>query len=64
MYMNGLYIKQADGLYYLFTEFGELKGILYLPQDLQYMADFNTLNHITKVLAIRWRIINPPKKTR
>lgn len=62
MLLNGMEVRQANGLYYVFNEFGELKSIHYLPDDGQLMADFKAMDHITKVTALRWGIISPKKK--
>ena len=62
MLLNGMEVRQDNGLYYVLTEYGELKSIHYLPNDGQYMADFKTLELITKVEAMRWGIISPKKK--
>lgn len=62
MQLNGMEVRQADGLYYIFTEFGELKAEIFLPSDGQYMADFKTLDYVTKAIALRWGIIKPKKK--
>lgn len=62
MLLNGMEVRQANGLYYVFNEFGELKSIHYLPDDGQLMADFKVMDHITKVTALRWGIISPKKK--
>lgn len=62
MQLNGMELRQADGLYYIFTEFGELKAEIMLPCDGQYMADFKTLDYVTKAIALRWGIIKPKKK--
>ncbi len=51
-----------DEVLYVLTEYGELKSIHYLPNDGQLMADFKTLELITKVEAMRWGIISPKKK--
>ena len=55
-------MRQANGLYYVFTEYGELKSIHYLPDDGQLMADFKAMDLITKAEALRWGIIKPKKK--
>lgn len=62
MLINGMVVQQANGLYYVFNEFGELKSIHYLPEDGQMMANFKTLEMITRAEAIRWGIIHPKKK--
>ena len=62
MLLNGMEIRQDNGLYYVFNEYGELKSIHYLPNDGQLMADFKTLEIITKVEALRWGIIKPKRK--
>lgn len=64
MYINGMIIKQANNLYYIFSEYGELKAQVYLPQDQQLLADATTLASITRALGIRWGIIKPTKKTK
>lgn len=64
MLLNGMEVRQADGMYYVFNEFGELKSVHYLPNDGQLMADFTTLNIITKAEAIRWGIIKPQKRNK
>lgn len=62
MEINSMVVKQVNGLYYIFTEYGELKAAIYLPDNGQLLADFNTLNFITKAIAIRWGIIKGKKK--
>lgn len=60
MYLNNLVIYQCNGLYYIYTEQQELKGMIYLPPDKQLMYDCKCLDIITKALAIRWGIISGP----
>lgn len=55
-------VMEANGLYYVFDSHGELRSIHYLPRDGQYMADFKTMDFITKATAVRWGIIKPKKK--
>ena len=62
MVLNGMEVRQANGLYYVFTEYGELKSIHYLPEDGQLMADFKAMDLITKAEALRWGIIKSKKK--
>lgn len=62
MELNGMVVKQVNGIYYVFNEFGELKADIYLPNDGQLMADFRTMEYITRAIAIRWGIIKPKKK--
>lgn len=62
MELNGMEVIQTNGLYYIFSQQGELKGIHYLPNNGQYLADFRTLDIITKATALRWGIIKPRKK--
>lgn len=62
MLLNGMEVRQDNGLYYVFTEYGELKSMHYLPNDGQLMADFKTLEIITRAEALRWGIISPKKK--
>ncbi len=62
MLLNQMEVRQADGLYYVFNEYGELKSIHYMPNDGQLMADFRTLDIITKAEAIRWGIMKPKRK--
>jgi hypothetical protein len=64
MLINGMEVQQAGGLYYVFNEFGELKSIHYMPNDGQLLADFKTLDIITKAEAIRWGIIKPQKRNK
>lgn len=63
MILNQMEVRQADGLYYVFNEYGELKSIHYMPNDGQLMADFRTLDIITKAEAIRWGIMKPKRKS-
>lgn len=62
MILNGMEVIQRNGLYYVFTQYGELKSVHYLPDDGQLMADFKVMDHITKATALRWGIISPKKK--
>ena len=62
MELNGMIVQQSNGLYYVFNEYGELKSMHYLPNDGQLMADFKTMDIITKAEALRWGIIKPRKK--
>jgi len=62
MELNGLEVIQANGLYYIFSQQGELRAIQYLPSNGQYLADFKALDIITKAMALRWGIIKPKKK--
>lgn len=62
MELNGMEVRQANGLYYVFNEFGELKSIHYLPDDGQLLSDFKTLEIVTRAEALRWGIIKPKKK--
>ena len=48
MELNGMQVMEANGLYYVFDSHGELRSIHYLPQDGQYMANFKTMDFITK----------------
>lgn len=64
MRLNGMEVRQANGIYYVFTEYGELKSMHYLPCDGQYLADFKTLDIITKAEALRWGIIKPTKNNK
>ena len=65
MIINGMEVRQADGLYYVFTIQGELKSIHYMPKDGQYLADFKALEIITKAEGIRWGIIkNSPRQNK
>ena len=62
MLLNELIIVQANGLYYIYSQQQELKGMIYLPPDNQNLFDFKALDIITKSIAIRWGIIAPQKK--
>lgn len=62
MLLNGMEVQQANGLYYIFTQYGELKSMHYLPDDGQMLADYKTLEIITRAEALRWGIISPKKK--
>ena len=46
----------------LFNEQGELKSMIYLPHDGQLLADFKTLDLMTKAMAYRWGILKPSRK--
>lgn len=62
MIMNNMNVFQSNGLYYVFNEQGELKSMIYLPHDEQLLADFKTLDLMTKAMAYRWGILKPSKK--
>ncbi len=62
MLMNNMNVLQSNGLYYVFNEQGELKSMIYLPNDGQLLADFKTLDLMTKAMAYRWGILKPSKK--
>lgn len=62
MLMNNMNVFQSNGLYYVFNEQGELKSIIYLPHDGQLLADFKTLDLMTKAMAYRWGILKPLRK--
>ena len=62
MELNNIEVIQSNGLYYIFDINGQLMGIQYLPHSGQLLADFKTLDIITKAIALRWGIIKPKKK--
>lgn len=62
MVLNNMEIRQANGLYYVFDPYGQLRAIHYMPEDGQIMATFTAMNIITKATALRWGIIKPKKK--
>lgn len=62
MLMNDMNVFQSNGLYYVFNEQGELKSMIYLPHDGQLLADFKTLDLMTKAMAYRWGILKPSRK--
>lgn len=62
MLMNNMNVFQSNGLYYVFNEQGELKSMIYLPHDGQLLADFKTLDLMTKSMAYRWGILKPSRK--
>lgn len=62
MVLNQMEVRQADGLYYIFTQQAEMKAVIQLPHDGQTMADFDTMRIITKALALRWGIVRSGKK--
>ena len=62
MELNNMEVIQSNGLYYIFDINGQLMGIQYLPHNGQLLADFKTLDIITKAIALRWGIIKPKKK--
>lgn len=62
MIVNEMVVQQANGLYYIFNQQGEMKAQIYLPYDGQLLADFKTIEVITKALAYRWGILTPTKK--
>ena len=63
MLINDMVVLETNGLYYIFSQQGELKSIHYMPKDGQLLADFRTLDLITKATAVRWGIIKPKKKS-
>lgn len=62
MLLNGMEIRQANGVYYFFTEYAELKAQVQLPANQDILADFKCCDIISKALAIRWGIIQQKKK--
>lgn len=62
MELNNMEVIQSNGLYYIFDINGQLMAIQYLPHNGQLLADFKTLDIITKAIALRWGIIKPKKK--
>ena len=62
MLMNKMNVFQINVLYYVFNEQGELKSMIYLPHDGQLLADFKTLDLMTKAMAYRWGILKPSRK--
>jgi len=62
MELNNMEVFQSNGLYYIFDSNGQLMAIQYLPNNGQYIADFKTLDIITKAIALRWGILRPKKK--
>lgn len=62
MLMNNMNVFQSNGLYYVFNEQGELKSMIYLPHDGQLLADFKTLDLMTKAMAYRCGILKPSRK--
>lgn len=62
MLMNNMNVFQSNGLYYVFNEQGELKSMIYLPHDGQLLADFKTLDLMTKAMAYRWGILKHSRK--
>lgn len=62
MLMNNMNVFQSNGLYYVFNEQGELKSMIYLPHDGQLLADFKTLDLMTKAMAYRWGILKTSRK--
>lgn len=57
-----MYVWQANGLLYIYTQYGELKAIVALPQNGQQLQNIRILDRITKTLAIAWGYITPPEK--
>lgn len=47
--------------YHFYTPNNIYVGGVCLPYDGQYTFDAKVLNFITKALAIRWRLVKPPK---
>lgn len=64
MLVNGMVVYQVNGLYYFFTQQGELKAQVYLPADGQMLADFKTIEVVAKALAYRWGILRPTKNSK
>lgn len=62
MVINRIVVRQADGIYYLFDEYGQERAHIKLPADEQLLADFKTLELITKAIAYRWGLIGPKAK--
>lgn len=62
MIMNRIKIVQNKNEFHFFTEMNIYLGGVVLPDNGQHLYDAKTLELITKALAIRWGIINPPKK--
>ena len=62
MLINEMLIYQANGLIYIYSQQQELRGIIYFPPTNQGLFDIKCLDIITKGLAYRWGIIQPPRK--
>lgn len=62
MWLNRMYVWQADGLLYIYTQYGELKATVALPQNGQQLQNIRILDKITKILAMAWGYITPPEK--
>ena len=48
--------------YHMRTENNICLGFVNLPPNGQYAYDAKVMEHITKVLALRWGLIAPPRK--
>ena len=62
MLLNEMIVYQSNSIYRVFTEHGELKAEVYLPDNGQLIHDYKCMDMITKAIALRWGIIQPKKK--
>lgn len=62
MWLNKMYVWQANGLLYIYTQYGELKAIISLPQNGQQLQNIRVLDKLTKILAMSWGYMNPQGK--
>ena len=62
MILNEMVIKQANNLYYIFSQQGELRAIVAAPADGQMMENFAMCEMVTRATAIRWGIIKPKSR--
>ncbi len=62
MWVNKMYVWQADGLFYIYSQYGELKGTVALPMNGQQLQNIKLLDGLTKLLAIAWGYMSPPGK--
>ena len=56
MRLNNMIVRQVNGIYSICNPQGELTAQVGLPSDGQTLADYKTIDAITKVLANRWGV--------
>lgn len=62
MFLNGLEVQQANGVYYFIDEYTGVKAQVLLPPNNDVLADYKCCDIISKAIALRWKIIKPKSK--
>lgn len=57
MWLNRMYVWQANGLFYIYTPQGELKAMVELPNNGQHVYNIKMLDGLTKILAKGWGVM-------